>query len=81
MPPGAQPPANGWHDQAGARTLVLSTVQLIITFCRGEWLVGLRRFEVRFGAWGEKLNAETRSKDWRRGGDQVWAVISGFRPG
>ena len=24
--------------------------------CSGEWLVGLRRFKVRFGAWGEKLN-------------------------
>jgi hypothetical protein len=56
-------------------------IYLIIVLCSGEWLVGLRRFSVRFGVWGEKLNAEARSKDLRRGGDQVWAVISGFRSG
>jgi len=29
-----------------------------MTFCSGERLVGLHRFKVRFGTWGEKLNAD-----------------------
>jgi len=33
------------------------------------FLAAYTSFYVRFGAWGEKLNAEARSKDLRRGGD------------